>query len=54
MAGTQVSYHLGEEGRGWVEVMNIGRLHKLFEFTISNLRVTIMLNLFALFGGEVA
>ena len=44
MAGTQVMN----------EVMNIGRLHKLFEFTISNLRVTIMLNLFALFGGEVA
>ena len=54
MAGTQVSCHLGEEGRGWVEVMNIGRLHKLVEFIISNLRVTIMLNLFALFGGEVA
>ena len=35
-------------------MMNIGRLHKLFEFIISNLRVTIMLNLFALFGGEVA
>lgn len=26
----------------------------VFEFIISNLRVTIMLNLFVLFGGEVA